>query len=176
VAGAHDLVGRCARSPLMRALRVGKLTLAALLSSCRSYLSDASLMSDNPTFAMLSRDIGDIRRGAERLAADLTKRGIACHVTRSIGQCGGGTLPDLPLSSYAVVLDFPYEKTRNRADRASTIFRNLHARSRPVIGVLREGNVLFDMLTVGNGDIATCAEAVAASVPSAIEQTRRPAP
>jgi L-seryl-tRNA(Ser) seleniumtransferase len=164
VAGTKELVGRCAKAPLMRALRVGKLTLAALLSSCRSYLSDASLKADNPTLGMLSRESGDIRRSADLLASELTKHGVACHTIQSNGQCGGGTLPDLAIPSSAVVLDFADGKAKDRADAAVLIFKKLQAVERPVIGVVREGNLLFDMLAVSDCDIVPCADAIAAAV------------
>ena len=175
VAGKRDLIARCAKAPLMRALRCGKLTLAALLSSCRSYLSDASLKADNPTFALLSRNSDDIRRSADRLAAELAKRGIVCHVTKSCGQCGGGTLPDLAIPSSAVVVDLPPSKGKKQADAARAMFERLLNGSRPVIGVLREGTLLFDMLTVSDSDIASCADAIAAAVRAA-EQIGRNAP
>jgi L-seryl-tRNA(Ser) seleniumtransferase len=164
VAGRQDLVARCAGAPLMRALRCGKLTLAALVSSCRSYLTDGSLMADNPTFAMLSRESGDIRRSADLLAASCAKRGIACHVTESCGQCGGGTLPDLSIPSSAVALDLPKAKGGRQADEAGIMFEKLLAQSTPVIGILREGALLFDMLAVSDSDIERLADAVAAAV------------
>jgi L-seryl-tRNA(Ser) seleniumtransferase len=169
VAGAGELVARCARAPLMRALRVGKLTLAALLSSCRSYLSDTSLRTNNPTFAMLSRSVDDIRRSADLLAVELAKRGIACHVALSSGQCGGGTLPDLAVPSSAVVLDLrgSFGKSKDRADEAGAIFKRVQAGARPVIGVLREGTLQFDMLTVNPTDIVPCADAIAAAAGTA---------
>jgi L-seryl-tRNA(Ser) seleniumtransferase len=164
VAGTKDLVSRCAKAPLMRALRVGKLTLAALLSSCRSYLSDASLKENNPTFAMLSRSETDIRRSAEVLAAELAKRGVPCRVSGSVGQCGGGTLPDLAIPSSAVAIDFQSGASKNRSDAAGALFKKLQQGARPVIGVLREGTCLFDMLAVADGDIAACADAIASAV------------
>jgi L-seryl-tRNA(Ser) seleniumtransferase len=172
VAGSKELVGRCGKSPLMRALRVGKLTLAALVSSCRSYLSDGSLLADNPTFSILSRESGDIRRSADQLAAELTKRGIACHVTDSNGQCGGGTLPDCAIPSSAVVIDFPHGASRNRSDEAGAVFKSLQTGAKPVIGVLREGSLLLDMLTVDKSDIVPCSDAVAEAVHS-VERIRR---
>ncbi len=69
IAGKKKLVARLAKAPLMRALRVGKLTMAALSSACRSHLEDESLVKNNPTFAMLSRDRDEIRQRAERACA-----------------------------------------------------------------------------------------------------------
>jgi L-seryl-tRNA(Ser) seleniumtransferase len=166
VAGKKDLVARLAKAPLMRALRCGKLTLAALSSACRTYLSDEFLAADNPTFAMLSRSADDVRRCADLLAAGLAKQGIACYVTASSGQCGGGTLPDLSLPSSAVVIDMPAGKGRQGAkqvDAGRTLFRKLCSCERPVIGVLREGNILFDMLTVDEKDIAFLVDTIAAA-------------
>jgi L-seryl-tRNA(Ser) seleniumtransferase len=161
IAGGKKLVARLGKAPLMRALRVGKLTMTALSSVCRSYLEDESLVKNNPTFAMLSQDRAEILKRAEALAQALAICGIQGAVESTQGQCGGGTLPALVVPSAAVVLD-------KKGPRAGDSLRLAAARLRrarpPVIAVLREGRLVFDMLAVAEADVPHCAKAIAAAL------------
>ena len=160
IAGKKSLVAKCSRTPLMRALRVGKLTMAALSSACRSYLDDGALVKNNPTFAMLSRKQEETRRCVLRLQDLLNCRGITARVEDTNGQCGGGTLPELSLPSCAVVID---KKGPRQDDSLKKIFNRLCAADRPVVAVLREGSLVFDMLAVREPEIPVLAEAIAAA-------------
>jgi L-seryl-tRNA(Ser) seleniumtransferase len=160
IAGSRELVARLSKAPLMRALRVGKLTMAALSSACRGFLGDGALVKNNPTFAMLSKKPEETRRFATMLQKELEGRGIAARVEDTAGQCGGGTLPELSVPSCAVVLD---KKGPRREDSTKRIFDRLCAGERPVVAVLREGNLVFDMLAVQEPEIPVLAEAIAAA-------------
>ena len=161
VAGKAELVTQLARAPFMRAVRVGKLTLAALSAACRSYLSDATLLSDNPVFAMLERQPAELKAAAEKLAAALQAAGLTAEVVDSAGHCGGGTLPNLELKSFAVKVG-PAGKPKRavKVAFAERMFRALLERDTPVLAVLREGRILFDMLTVPKTQIAALAAAI----------------
>ena len=160
IAGKKDLVERLAKAPLMRALRVGKLTMAALSSACRSYLDEGALVKNNPTFAMLSKKQEETRRLAAMLQDMLEGRGITARVEDTNGQCGGGTLPELSIPSCAVVLE---KKGPRQEDPTKRIFDRLCAAERPVVAVLREGSLVFDMLAVREPEISVLAEAIAAA-------------
>jgi L-seryl-tRNA(Ser) seleniumtransferase len=160
IAGKRDLVKRLARAPLMRALRVGKLTLAALSSACRLYLDDAELLSGNPTFRMLSRKEHDILGSARRLHDLLESRSIASSIVETEGQCGGGTLPDVRLKSHAVKVTASGSTGIERSRFSEKIFGRLLLLDRPVLGVLREGELLFDMRTVEDEAVDYCAGAI----------------
>lgn len=160
IAGKRELIQRLAKAPLMRALRVGKLTVAALSAACRSFLDDDSLVKTNPVFGMLSRSPTDCRRLADLLAGMLEGRGVSARVVDSGGQCGGGTLPEFVIPSAAVALVL---RAGGRADGGRRVFEALLRRDLPVVGVLREGVLCFDMLTVQEGDIPAIADAVAAA-------------
>ena len=162
IAGKKELIARLAKAPLARALRVGKLTLAALSCACRSFLSDTSLAKDNPTFGLLSRTRDDCRQLADMLCRLLENRGIAASVQDSCGQCGGGTLPELVIQSAAVAL---WQRGPKGKDSSRRIFEALLRSERPILGVLREGALCFDMLTVQKEDIPYIADAVADALP-----------
>ncbi|MBD3241632.1 MAG: L-seryl-tRNA(Sec) selenium transferase [Chitinivibrionales bacterium] len=159
VVGRQALVARLARDPLMRALRVGKLTLAALAAACRHYLSDQALFSGNPTFGMLRQTPAQLTSRAEKLAGLLHARGIESRVIESSGKTGGGALPDMSIPSRALALALP----KARAEAAQ---RALMRAATPVVGIMREGELVLDMLTVADNELDT----VAASVTEALEQ------
>jgi L-seryl-tRNA(Ser) seleniumtransferase len=161
IAGKRELIGKLAKAPLMRALRVGKLTMAALASACRSYLDDNKLISENPTFFMLSRRPEEISTCADRLRLLLQSRSIVSTTVAVEGQCGGGTLPDVSLQSRAVKLDSPGKTAEERSGFSEKVYHSLLRLPRPVLGILREGEILFDLRTIDESDLEYVAEAIA---------------
>jgi L-seryl-tRNA(Ser) seleniumtransferase len=96
ILGDADTVRRLRRHPLARALRVDKLTLAAL---------EATLVGPpTPTAVALHADADSLRARTEALARDLTDHGQHCAVVASSGRVGGGGAPGLSLPGWAVEL------------------------------------------------------------------------
>jgi len=162
VAGRADLVGRLAEAPLMRAFRVGKLTLAGLFSVCRLYLDDAG-GAGVPTLKALSRSKEDLTEMAEALRHELSARGISARVVASVGRCGGGGLPETELESMAVELVAAAESRAARSRFAEDTFHRLLRAEPPVVGVLREGRLVLDMMALGD-DMPGVAATVAAAL------------
>ncbi len=164
LAGRADLIDRMAHAPLMRALRVDKLTLAALSSVCRQYLKEEDLLANNPTFAMLCRSQKELRALARSLVKELNSRGIKGQIVASSGQCGGGSMPESVLESLAVELLPQANIGTAKQTFAETVHKRLLECERPVLGILREGRLLFDMLTVFKNEVPLIAEGVAAAM------------
>jgi L-seryl-tRNA(Ser) seleniumtransferase len=94
--GSADLVDRLRRHPLARALRVDKLTLAAL---------EATVCGPpTPTADALGARVGDLRHRAEQLAASLRDHGVDARAVESDAAVGGGGAPGVVLPSAAVSL------------------------------------------------------------------------
>ncbi len=164
IAGKRELVSRLSRAPLMRALRVGKLTIAALSSACRRYLRDDDLIRNNPFFSLIERSAGQRRDMAERLAEAFGRRNIAVQVVPSTVQCGGGTLPDLKLPGFAVALVSPGAASKERESFAERIFHGALTLQTPVLGILREGKVMFDTGALFEEDLDALADSVSGCV------------
>jgi L-seryl-tRNA(Ser) seleniumtransferase len=98
VVGRGAWVERLRRHPLYRALRVDKVTLAALEATLADHLSGTA----PPTPAQLVLDVGP---RTEALAARLRASGLQARVVEADGRAGGGSLPERPLPSLAVRLD-----------------------------------------------------------------------
>ena len=149
---------------MMRALRVGKLTLAALSSVIRSYLNDQPLKDSLPLFSMLGQSEKELEKRARALHRKLTGLGVKARIVRSTGQCGGGTLPGLKINSFAVavVSDGQSQKTRSRF--AEKLFAKLLELDCPILGILRQGEILFDVLTLSKPDISYITSAISEAV------------
>jgi L-seryl-tRNA(Ser) seleniumtransferase len=125
--GEARLIGRLRRHPLARALRVDKLTLAAL---------EATLAGGpSPTAQAIAADPGTLLRRARRLAALLTADGVDAEATESEAAVGGGGAPGLVLRSAAVSVPAPFG-------------RILRLRDPAVVGRVESGRLLLDLRAV----------------------------
>ncbi|GHA59715.1 L-seryl-tRNA(Sec) selenium transferase [Streptomyces canarius] len=144
--GREDLVRTLARHPLARALRVDKLTLAAL---------EATLTGPpTPTALALTADPARLRARAGRLAAGLAADGIDVLAVESAATVGGGGAPGVTLPSAALSLPEPYAA----ALRTGRV---------PVVGRLETGRCLLDLRAVPPEDDDRLAEAVRSARPVA---------
>ena len=143
--GRKDLIAKLKRNPLKRALRVDKMTLAALEATLRLYQSPERLAAHLPTLRLLTRTEAEIRAAAERLLgplqAALNERAeVRVEACRS--QIGSGSLPvdRLPSACLAV---YPPEKGAGRVlNRLADAFRALPV---PVIGRIEHAALRFDL-------------------------------
>ncbi|MEV8126125.1 L-seryl-tRNA(Sec) selenium transferase [Streptomyces sp. NPDC085944] len=139
VLGRDDLVRAMTRHPLARALRVDKLTLAAL---------EATLTGPRtPTEQALDADPGHLSRRAELLATELRAAGVDARAVGSRATVGGGGAPGVTLPSAALSLPEPY----------ATALREGPV---PVVGRLDGGRCLLDLGSVPAEDDRRLAEAV----------------
>lgn len=162
--GAHALIERCSKAPLMRALRVDKLTYAALVAVCGGYLRGGeALESTNPTLAFLSRRPEVLQRLAEQLCEALGQRGVASRVVESAGQCGGGAFPGRTIPSAGVQVLDPSMQTRGEHFPA-LLHAALLEGEPSVLSVLREGRLILDVLALFEEQVPVVAEAVARAV------------
>jgi L-seryl-tRNA(Ser) seleniumtransferase len=140
--GDRDLIGKLRRHPLARALRVDKLTLAAL---------EATLTGPQPPVAAsIARPEAELRARAETLAKSLRDNGIDAHAVESEGCVGGGGAPGVVLPGWAVALDPDLAGPLRQGDPA-------------VVGRVERGRLLLDLRCVPDADDATVVEAVRAA-------------
>ena len=111
----------------------------------------------------MSRSKADLTEMAETLGHELSARGIGTRVVASIGRCGGGGLPDTELESMAVELVAPAKSRAARSRFAEDTFHRLLRADPPVVGVLREGRLVLDVMALG-ADMPAVAATVAAAL------------
>ena len=131
--GSEDVIARLKSHPLARALRVDKMTLAALEGTLQLYRDPERAVADIPTLRFLERTAEDTRSLAARLLEELGTRmgasGPAADVSveSSTARAGGGALPLLELPSHSVVV-------RPRAVSVVQLEAALRAAPLPVVG------------------------------------------
>lgn len=151
--GKRKIIEQLSKAPLMRALRVGKLTLAALSSVVRSYLDEKSTTHSIPVWEMLHRSDKEIERCGKKLLKQLLDAGIQARLVKSIGRCGGGTLPNFEIDSYAVTLVLSRNSQKRKPQVADKVFKKLLDLQIPIIGILRQGEFVLDLLTIFEKDL-----------------------
>ena len=147
LAGRKDLIATLSKTPLLRAMRISKLDLVALSFVVRQYMSDEKLKQNIPVFSMLASEPDQLQERAEKLHDLLQKGGVSCELCDSQGQVGGGTLPHVSLPSVAVKVIFN-GSAKGKKSKAEQLHRRLRQGDTAIIGLLREGEFLLDVLTL----------------------------
>jgi len=144
IAGRIDLVAQLAENPMKRALRLDKVTLAALSAVLRLYENPDRLAEHLPGLAALAREADEIEAQAQRIHPQVVEAfsGLASVTTAACkSQIGSGALPVDRLASFALVL------TPNRTgDKALRDLANrLRALPVPIIGRISNGTLALDL-------------------------------
>lgn len=147
IVGRADLISAIKRNPMKRALRLDKVTIAALEAVLRLYANPARLTERLPTLTLLTRNPVDIGDSANRIAAALRTclgERVSVVVEDCRSQIGSGALPVDRLPSRAVVLRRPATVGNSGSwlDKLAASFRTLPI---PVIGRVRDDAFALDI-------------------------------
>lgn len=155
--GRQALVERCARHPLMRALRIDKLTLAGLEATLRLYLDPAGAPARVPALRLLGLRPPALRASAERLVALLRDRApaLTLEIVEGCSQAGGGALPEIELPTLLVAV------TGSRT--AHALEACLRQQDPPVLARIHRDRLLLDLRTLAEEELPLVAQAVAAA-------------
>jgi L-seryl-tRNA(Ser) seleniumtransferase len=144
IAGKQSLVAKIKKNPLKRALRLDKVTLAALEATLQLYRNPDTLASQLPTLKLLTRGESDIQAQAARLREPLANAlgdSFKVDVIAVSSQIGSGSFPMEVLPSAGLSI-----RARHEEDEA---LRTLHQQFRelatPIIGRLSNGALLLDL-------------------------------
>jgi L-seryl-tRNA(Ser) seleniumtransferase len=154
--GKRQAVQRAARHPLARALRIDKLSLAALEATLSLYRDPELAAREIPVLAMLQTPESELRRRAEQILAALTDRG---QIVESEARVGGGALPLARLRGPAVSVD---PEPHSVQDLAEWLRRG----PVPVVGRIQQGRLLLDPRTLTGAEVRQVGELVARALAS----------
>ena len=147
IAGRADLIAKLKRNPMKRALRVDKMTMAALAATLRLYAQPDTLQAKLPTLRLLTRPVADIQALAERLAPALQARlgdRARVDITPCSGQIGSGSLPVESLDSIALSIT-PNTGRRGTGGALKRLAAAFRALPIPVLGRITDDALHFDL-------------------------------
>ena len=154
VVGKAAWVDKLKKHPMMRALRLDKLTLAALEATLRAYLDPERAVREVPALRMLSEDAAAAGRRARALLeamGEKTAGRLRAEAVDTVGRVGGGAMPTAELKSRALALS-PEDISAGKLDAL------LRAASPPVVARIHEDRLLLDMRCVSEAEIGPLTE------------------
>lgn len=155
VLGCEPAIAPLRKHPLMRALRLDKMSLAALEATLRLYRDPQQAGAEIPILRMMRQSVAEIRARAERLHAALPDT-VSAEIVASTGQLGGGSMPGQEIASMALRVSSAARSPEKLAARLR--------RQRPaVLPRLSEGRLLLDLLTISDDEVPRLAAAISAA-------------
>lgn len=155
ILGKKKYIDLMKKNPLTRAIRVDKLTLAALEATLRIYLDEEKAIKKIPTLNMLTMTYESIEKRALKLFDKLKSIQLDSKVSieKGLSQVGGGAMPleELPT---ALITIKPIEKKLNQVER------ELRGRKIPIITRISEEKLIFDCRTIKDEEFDILIEAL----------------
>jgi L-seryl-tRNA(Ser) seleniumtransferase len=148
IAGRAPLIARLRNNPLLRALRVDKMTLAALAATLQLYRDGA--VRHIPIYRMLSATLDELRARAQAYAAAIAN----ATVIDSEAYVGGGALPQAAVASIAVAI---------AAAKPADLAARLRHESPAIVGRIEDDRVLLDLRTIAPNEDQSVIDAVASA-------------
>ncbi|HEX2931609.1 MAG TPA: L-seryl-tRNA(Sec) selenium transferase, partial [Candidatus Binatia bacterium] len=139
--GKKDLIGKMSKNHLQRALRCGKLTLAALEATLRRYRQSPNIVDEIPTLKAFTRPIQEIRALGEELLPRLQSvlgKEFQIELQDSTAQIGSGALPTEELPTAVLSL-------RHKNLSANAIAEKFRRANPPIIGRIKDNHFLLDL-------------------------------
>lgn len=146
IAGRKDLIARLKKNPLARALRLDKMTLAALEATLRLYFDKDEALRSIPTLHMLSMSTDEAQARATELAKyiehEIVPEQATCTIEPEISRAGGGALPMCDIDTFVVSLRF---KQGNALECERFLIQEWMV---PIVARIKKESLLFDARTI----------------------------
>lgn len=156
IVGKKDVVARIKSNPVNRALRIDKMTLAALEATLHLYRDPRKAVSEVPTLRMLTLPVAEIGKNAKRLRNRLRSIGddrLKVEVLDGSSRVGGGSLPLQELPTQCVGISI-------HGLSASRLERRMRRASPPIVGRIEDEWMVFDLRTVQREEIHIISDTV----------------
>lgn len=154
IVGKSHAIARLKKDPFARAMRVDKMTIAALGATLALYRDPARALSEIPTLAMITAPVRVIRERCDRIAGKILRAGKEVEVVDTIASVGAGAFPTHEIQSCGLAF----------ADDAPAIERALRAGDPPVIGHITDDRLILDLRSVPVSEDAKLTQAILTSL------------
>lgn len=156
ILGKKEYLEKMKKHPLNRALRIDKLTLAALEATLREYLDEKKALKEIPVLNMLTMSKEQVREKADKLWLDVTMRSgnlADCQIQEVSSAVGGGSMPLTEIPGYALSINPKY---------VSLTWLDEHMRryDPPVFARIAKERYLLDLRTIQEDEIQIVADAL----------------
>ena len=152
IVGKQNVVEQIRKNPLMRALRCGKLTYAALEATLKLFLNPEVLTREHPTLRMLTEPVTTLEQRGRRLLQMIGElEGFTCELVDSHAQTGSGALPLENIPSVAVAIS---------GGDILSLSNRLRRHDPPVICYVRDNRLFLDLRTIRDDEVRIVGDAV----------------
>jgi L-seryl-tRNA(Ser) seleniumtransferase len=159
IVGKGKLIQKIQLNPMLRAMRIDKMTFAALEATFMQYLDEEELLKNIPTVRMLTQSREVIKKRAKRILSSL-KKSVPDRANLEIlpdqSRAGGGSLPETDFPTFVVSI-------RPLNISVNSLEKKLRLGNPPVISRIKEDVLLIDARTVLDREIKTLVNCVAAA-------------
>jgi L-seryl-tRNA(Ser) seleniumtransferase len=163
IVGKKEYIERIQKNPLTRAMRIDKLTLAGFEATLMEYIDEEKAIQHIPTLRLLLQKPEEIKERAKRIAKRLKKEIQNAHITvmADTSRAGGGSLPELDLSTYVVSI---------RSDNISVneLEERLRNGNPPIISRIKEGSLIIDARTIKKEDVDDLAKGIKSALSGSV--------
>jgi L-seryl-tRNA(Ser) seleniumtransferase len=159
ILGKRELIERIKANPLHRALRIDKLTLAALEATLIAYLSEGEAIKEIPTLRMLTLPVEEIRKQARRLQRLIKQETDKAFVEmiRAESQVGGGALPLQAVPTWALAV----RPLKGTAQDLEAALRDLEP---PIASRIADDCLILDVRTIQENELRSIARGMAVAL------------
>ncbi|MDH4027729.1 MAG: L-seryl-tRNA(Sec) selenium transferase, partial [Nitrospirota bacterium] len=160
IVGREKLIQKIQKNPMLRALRIDKMTFAALEATFMQYLDEDKALRDLPTLRMLTETRDIIGRRAKKILSALNKAvpdRAEMKVLPDQSRAGGGSLPETDFPTFVVSI-------KPKSISVNELEKRLRLGDPPVIARIKEDVLLIDARTVRDSEIRTLVNCITASL------------
>ena len=141
IVGKKKYIEAMKKNQLTRALRVDKMTIAALEATFRLYLDEEKALKEIPTLNMISMSMEELKEKAEKFTEKVKETAFTSEIMEDKAEIGGGSYPGVYLDSVSV-------KLTHNTRTATEIEGILLEADIPIITRIKENSIIFDMRTL----------------------------
>jgi len=155
IVGKREFIEKLQKNPLTRAVRIDKLTLAALEATLMEYADEERARLLIPTLRMLLGDQGEIKARAKKIGLLLRRntKDASIEIIEDSSQAGGGSLPEVNFPTFAVAI-------RPEKISVNVLEERLRMGDPAIIARIRGDSLIVDARTIGNEEVATVVKGV----------------